>query len=201
VNTVAIGPVLGGLDSALAIVRLALFAAAAVLAIFCLLDWAVRTRRVNLFGGIARFSRTRIDPFLQPIELRVVRAGGNPASAPLWALAAVVIGGIFLVSALDFLRAEVLNAVFAVQSGTRGIIRWIVAWVFTVFQIAILVRVVTSWLPVSPYSRWIRWSYTLSEPLLKPLRQVIPSLGPIDITPIIAYFLLRFLQGAVVRML
>jgi YggT family protein len=201
VNTVPVGPVLDGLDSALAIIRLALLAAALVIALFCLLDWAVRTRRVNLFGGIARFSRTRIDPLLEPIEMRVVRAGGNPASAPLWALAAVVIGGIFLVSALDFLRTEVLKAVFAVQAGPREIFRWIVAWVFNVFQIAILVRVVTSWLPVSPYSRWIRWSYRLSEPLLKPLRQVIPSLGPIDITPIIAYFLLRFLQGAVVRML
>lgn len=200
-NAVPLGPVIGGLDSALGIVRLALFAAAVVLAIFCLVDWAVRTRRVNLFGGVARFSRTKIDPFLEPIERRVIRAGGNPASAPLWALAAVVIGGIFLVSVLDFFRVEVLKAVFAVQGGTREIIRWIVSWVFNVFQIAILVRVISSWLPVSPYSRWVRWSYTLSEPILKPLRQVIPSLGPFDITPIVAYFLLRFLQSAVVRML
>jgi YggT family protein len=54
---------------------------------------------------------------------------------------------------------------------------------------------------VSPYSRWVRWSYVISEPILKPLRQVIPSIGPIDITPIIAYFLLGFLQDAVLRLL
>ncbi len=200
-NQVPVSSALYGLDSALAIVKLALLAMALILAIFCLLDWAVRTRRVNLFGGIGRFSRTKIDPFIEPIERRVVRAGGNPASAPLWALAAVVIGGILLVSVLDFIRAEVFAAGFAIQSGPSGIFRLIVSWLFDVLRIALLVRVVSSWLPISPYSPWIRWSYALSEPILKPLRQVIPSLGPIDITPIIAYFLLGFLQGAVLRLL
>jgi len=201
VNQVPVSSALYGLDSALAIVKLALLAMALILAIFCLLDWAVRMRRVNLFGGIGRFSRTKIDPFIEPIERRVVRAGGNPASAPLWALAAVVIGGILLVSVLDFIRAEVFAAGFAIQSGPSGIFRLIVSWLFDVLRIALLVRVVSSWLPISPYSPWIRWSYALSEPILKPLRQVIPSLGPIDITPIIAYFLLGFLQGAVLRLL
>lgn len=200
-NEVPVSSALYGFDTALGIVRLVLLATALVFAIFCLLDWAVRTRRVNLFGGIARFSRAKIDPFIEPIERRVVRAGGNPASAPLWALAAVVVGGILLVSVLDFIRAEALAAGFAAQTGTRGIFRLIVSWMFDLLRIAILVRVVSSWLPVSPYSRWIRWSYTLSEPILKPMRQVIPSLGPIDITPIIAYFLLGFLQGGVLRLI
>ncbi|HEY8166371.1 MAG TPA: YggT family protein [Gemmatimonadaceae bacterium] len=200
-NEIPVGSGLYTFDWALGIVRLVIFGTALIFAVFCLLDWAVRTRRVNLFGGIARFSRARIDPLIEPIERRVVGAGGNPVNAPLWALAAVVIGGILLVSVLDFIRAEILAAGFAVQSGPRGIFRLIVAWAFELVQIAILVRVVSSWLPVSPYSKWIRWSYTITEPILKPLRQFIPSLGPLDITPIIAYFLIRFLQGAVLRMI
>ncbi|HXV15459.1 MAG TPA: YggT family protein, partial [Gemmatimonadaceae bacterium] len=77
----------------------------------------------------------------------------------------------------------------------------LVAWTFDFIRIAILVRVVSSWLPISPYSGWIRWSYVVSEPILKPLRQVIPAMGPIDITPIIAYFLIGFLQTAVLRLM
>jgi YggT family protein len=80
-------------------------------------------------------------------------------------------------------------------------LKLIVSWAFDFFRIALLVRVVSSWLPVSPYSPWIRWSYIVTEPILRPLRQVIPSIGPIDITPIIAYFLIGFLQGAVLRLL
>jgi YggT family protein len=188
-------------DQLLRAVRFVLVISAGVFAVFCILDWLVRTRKVNLFGSIARFSRSRIDPILEPVERRILRAGGDPASAPLWALAAVVVGGILLLSVLDFLRTEILGLTLAVQTGPAGLVRLIVAWTFDFLRIAILVRVVSSWLPVSPYSPWIRWSYTVSEPLLKPLRQIIPSMGPIDITPIIAYFLIVFIQGAVLRMM
>lgn len=194
-------PIVTALDAVLGIVRIALLVLAAVLAVFCLLDWLVRTRRVNAFGSAARFARAKIDPMISPIERRVVNAGGNPASAPLWALAAVVIGGILVISLLDFLRAEIFGLMFAVQSGPGGIFRLIVSWLFDFLRIALLVRVVSSWLPISPYSKWIRWSYTVSEPILKPLRQIIPSLGMIDITPIIAYFLIGLIQGAVLRLL
>lgn len=188
-------------DQMLAAVKFVLVAMAAIFAVFCVIDWMVRTRRVNLFGPVARFTRSKIDPILEPIERKVVSAGGNPATAPLWALAAVVIGGILLVSVLDFIRAEIMAIGLATQTGAGGIFRLLVAWAFDFLRIAILVRVVSSWLPVSPYSPWIRWSYAVSEPILRPLRQVIPSLGPIDITPIIAYFLIGFLQGAVLRLL
>jgi YggT family protein len=188
-------------DQVLGAIRFALAVIAGIFAVFCLIDWLVRTRRVNLFGSLARFSRSKIDPVLEPIERKVVRAGGNPASAPLWALAAVVIGGILLISVLDFLRAEIMGLAFAVRSGPGGIFKLLVAWTFDFLRIAILVRVVSSWLPISPYSPWIRWSYAVSEPLLKPLRQVIPAMGPIDITPIIAYFLIGFIQTGVLRLL
>ncbi len=188
-------------DQVIQAVRFVVVVMAAIFAVFCLIDWLVRTRRVNLFGALARFCRSRIDPVLEPIERKVVRAGGNPASAPLWALAAVVIGGILLISVLDFIRAEVVGLAFAVRSGPGGMFKLLVSWIFDFLRIAILVRVVSSWLPISPYSPWLRWAHVVSEPILKPLRQVIPSLGPIDITPIIAYFLIGFLQSAVLRLL
>jgi len=188
-------------DQLIGAIRFVLLVTAGIFAVFCIVDWMVRTRRINLFGSLARFSRSKIDPVLEPIERKVVRAGGNPASAPLWALAAVVIGGILIISVLDFIRAEILGLSFAVRSGPGGIFKLLVAWTFDFVRIAILVRVVSSWLPVSPYSPWIRWSYAVSEPILRPLRQVIPTLGPIDITPIIAYFLIGFIQGAVLRLL
>ncbi len=189
-------------DQLLLAVRFILLVTAGVFAAFCILDWLVRARRVNLFGPLARFSRSKIDPILEPIERRVIRAGGNPVSAPLWALAAVVVGGILLLSVLDFLRSEILGLAFALQSGPGGMVKLLVSWTFDFIRIAILVRVVTSWLPVSPYSPWIRWAYAVSEPILKPLRQIIPSIGgAIDITPIIAYFIIGFLQGAVLRMM
>ena len=163
-------------------------------------SWAVRTRKISPFNAIARFCRSTVDPFISPIERKVVRAGGTPASAPLWALAIVVIGGILLLTLLDVVRLEVIRSIIASQEGTAGIFQLLVRWTFDILKVALIVRVISSWLPISPYSSWIRWSYALSEPFLAPLRRVIPAFGGFDFTPILAYFILGFLESLLLRL-
>src|SRR3954470_11109746 len=149
---------LASADAVLAVLRTVLLSIAVVFAAICVLDWAVRTRKISPFNAIARFCRSTVDPFIAPIERRVVRAGGTPASAPLWALAAVVIGGILLLTLLDVIRLEIGQSIIASQGGSAGIYRLLVSWTFTILKLALVVRVISSWLPVSPYSAWIRWS-------------------------------------------
>lgn len=184
--------------SILPIIRTAFFWMAVVAAVICAVDWLVRTRRISPFGPIARFFKQTIDPLMVPVERSVVRAGGMPSSAPWWTLVAIVVGGIILINLIDFLFRQVATVAYATQSGPGGIAKLLIAWTIELLQLALLVRVVSSWLRVSPYSRWISWSYRLTEPFLRPLRQVIPLVGPgIDITPIVAYFLLRLLGGLI----
>ena len=90
------------MDAAIQVLRTVLLSIAVVFGAICVLDWAVRTRKISPFNAIARFCRSTVDPFIAPIERRVVRAGGTPAAAPLWALAVVVVGGILLLTFLDF---------------------------------------------------------------------------------------------------
>ncbi|HEX3532891.1 MAG TPA: YggT family protein [Gemmatimonadaceae bacterium] len=190
-----------GADAVIQILRTALLSIAIVFGAICVLDWAVRTRKISPFNSVARFCRTTIDPFIAPIEKRVIRAGGTPASAPLWALAAVVIGGILLLTLLDVVRIEVIRTIVASQEGSAGIFHLLVSWTFTILRFALIVRVISSWLPISPYSPWIRWSYALSEPILAPLRRVVPNLGGLDITPILAYFLLSIVESVLFRLM
>src|SRR3954466_7251871 len=191
---------LSGADTVIAILRTALLSIAVVFAAICVIDWAVRTRRISPFNAIARFCRSTIDPFISPIERKVVRAGGSPAAAPLWALAAVVVGGILLLTFLDLVRIEVVKSIMASQEGAAGIFHLLVSWTFTILRLAIVIRVISSWLPISPYSAWIRWSYALSEPILQPLRRIVPVLGGLDITPIVAYFLLGIVESVLFRL-
>jgi YggT family protein len=181
----------------LGIVKIAVFALALVLAVVFAVDWAVRARHLSPFGRIARFFRATVDPLIAPIERRVVRAGGLPTSAPWWALVAVVVGGILLISALTFLGGYLVRAQYAFLRGPSGVIAFLVGIAFGVLQLALLVRVLSSWVNVSPYSGWVRWSYVLTEPILRPLRRLIPTIGMIDVTPIVAYFLLQLAAGVV----
>src|SRR5690606_34242486 len=136
---------------------------ALVLGVACLLDWAVRTRRVSPFSGLARFARSTIDPFIRPVESRVVRAGGSPQSAPLWALGGVVVGGLILIYLLEVVGAQVGQVYLARSLGARGLLRLVVGWAISRLQIAILVRVIGSWVGQNRYSTWVGWSYKLTD--------------------------------------
>jgi len=187
--------VLGAVSQGL---RYALFVAAVVVGIVAAIDWAVRTRRLNPFGPTARFFRRAVDPLLAPVERRVVRGGGRPSSAPLWALGTVVVGGLLLIALLDFATRQVVVAGAALSGGAVAVLALLVGWTFALLRIALLVRVISSWVRVSPYSPWVRWSYGLTEWMLAPLRRVVPLLGNVDVTPIVAYFALALLEGIVV---
>lgn len=186
----------GGYALFLTVVRQALFWLALAIALIALMDWLVRTRRISPFSAVARFFRRFVDPLMAPIERRVVRAGSMPTSAPLWTLVVVVVGGLLLLAVLDFVARFVAELFFGLSSpGRFGVL--LISWVFSLLKIALIVRVVSSWFRISPYSRWIRWSFTLTEWMLAPLRRVIPAFGPIDVTPLVAFILLAILESLI----
>ena len=55
-------------DNVMYILRITLFTIVMVIAVVCVLDWFVRTRRINPFNPIARFMRSTVDPLMMPIE-------------------------------------------------------------------------------------------------------------------------------------
>ena len=179
-------------------VRKVLFGLAVIAAVIALLDWLVRTRRVNAFGRIARFCRRFVDPLMVPVERRVVRAGGQPSSAPWWTLVFVVVGGLLLIWVLEFLGSFLGSASSAVRT-PGGAVRFVIALAFSILRLALIVRVVSTWFQISPYSRWIHWSYRLTEWMLAPLRRILPPFGALDLSPLIAFLLLSVLQGAIGR--
>lgn len=192
--------VLYGLDYLIAALRGGFLAFALVVAIFCVLDWMVRTRRLNPFGAFARFLQHTIRPFILPVERRILRAGGNPTAAPWWTLVVVILAGIILLTLLDFVREQVAMAATLTARGASGLVTLAIAWTFGLLQVALIVRVLLSWVRPSPFAWYVRWSYALTEWFLHPLRGVIPLVGMMDITPIIAYFLLGLVQSFLMRL-
>lgn len=185
---------IGAVATLSAFLRTAFLIGGVVLGAVAAADWAVRTRRLNPFGSVARFLRARVDPQLVGIERRVLRAGGRPTATPLWALMVYVIAAMLVLAGLQLLSALMLEAVRATTMGGGELLLLVVRWTFGFLTFALLVRVVASWIPSLGASRWVRWSYGATEWMLRPLRGLIPSLGVIDITPIVAYFALQLLQ-------
>ncbi|MBI4302357.1 MAG: YggT family protein [Chloroflexi bacterium] len=63
--------------------------------------------------------------------------------------------------------------------------------------IAIVARALLSWFPGAPRPIMV-FLYQITEPILAPLRRVVPRIGLIDITPIIAIFLLQLIAQLLV---
>jgi YggT family protein len=186
-------------DAVIRALRPALFGIAVALALVAAVDWMVRTRRVNPFGPVARLFRRAVDPLLVPIERIVVRAGGLPANAPWWALFALVIAGVLLLGMLGFVRDQVAVAIASVGMGPRGVYRLVVTWVVSILQMAIIARVVMSWIHFRPGAWYVRWAYRLSEPILRPIRNMVPLVGTIDISPILGWLALGIAQALLLR--
>jgi len=72
---------------------------------------------------------------------------------------------------------------------------------FYALNLAILIRVIVSWLNVNPYNPFVSLIYQITDPILEPLRRIIPPLGMIDITPVIAMLLLSMVQQALLTIL
>ena len=75
-----------------------------------------------------------------------------------------------------------------------SIVHNFVSILFNILSVAILARVVLSWFNVNPFHPVISVLDQITEPILSPLRRVIPPMGMIDITPIVALLLLQFLE-------
>ncbi|MBC8263993.1 MAG: YggT family protein [Anaerolineales bacterium] len=72
---------------------------------------------------------------------------------------------------------------------------------FYLLSLAILARVLLSWVRVSPYHPAVDFLYRITEPILAPLRRVIPPVGMVDISPVIAMFLLRIIGQVLVAVI
>jgi YggT family protein len=91
-----------------------------------------------------------------------------------------------------------------------AILAQVVSWVFFIYQFLIFVRVLLSWVNTDPYRPTIdhpliRVLYQTTEPVLAPLRRVIPPVGgAVDISPVVVLIVLeilrRFLVGILLRL-
>jgi YggT family protein len=186
---------LAGYAAFVAVVRYVVFGLAVVAAIVATLDWLVRTRRLPPFGAIARFCRRVIDPLMLPIEQRIVRKGGQPQNAPWYTLVFIIVGGLILFALLDFVGTVIAQVGWGMSSpGRFGVL--LLSWAFMLLKVALIIRVVSTWIQISPYSPWIRWTYVLTDWFLEPLRRLLPRFGPIDISPLLAFLLITLIQSA-----
>ena len=69
-----------------------------------------------------------------------------------------------------------------------------------ILEVAIFLRAMLSWFPMDQGNFLVRVLNDITEPLLAPLRQVVPKFGMIDITPMVAFLVLFVIQQAIAQL-
>lgn len=193
-------PVIDLLDLIVPWLRSAAVVVLVVALVLATLAWAVRSRRIEPFGSVARFVRKVVDPLLAPVERKLGRTGVAAANMPwmgVLVLLMLLAGAVFVVAGL---RDALVGAYLASARGPSGLLVLAVNWTFGVLRLALLVRVITSWVGGS-YSAIGRLASRLTEWFVAPLRRLLPAMGGIDISPILAWFLLGLVQSAFLTIL
>jgi YggT family protein len=183
------------------VIRVAVFVVFVLAAVVAATHWAVRHKHLQPFGPLPRGVRRLGDPLIKPFERRLYRSGGNPVNAPYLFFWAALLGGLAVIALTDWLISIVVSLGSSATAGPRGLLIFAINGTFSILMLALFVRVIASWIGVSPYSRPMRVVHWLTDWLLDPLRRVIPPLGAFDLTPLVAYLMLALARWFVLGLL
>ena len=153
---------------------------------------------LNPFSRPVLFVRSLTDPFVNPVRRSLLGFGFSPNMAPLVTILIVILVGWLALSLSNdvietfygmFLRAREGRMVALVGTLLYGFL--------SVYSMLILIRIIFSWGMLGLGNPVMRFLVRATDPLLVPLRRIIPPLGFFDISPLVAFLLIWLFQTAI----
>jgi len=165
----------------LPILQLIVDTVAGVLGGVLLLRFWMQVIRVRPPASIGQFIFTLSDWLVRPLRRVVPGMGGYDWASLIGAFLVVLVA-----SAVMLLAGWTGQQVFVYA------LYRILNWIIYGFMGLLIIEVIFSWInPHAPLAPFVR---ALTDPLLRPLRRVIPPLGGLDITVLVAVILLQIIQ-------
>jgi YggT family protein len=153
-----------------------------------LLRFLFQLVRADFYNPISQFLVTVTNPPLRPLRRLVPGLWGVDLAAVVLLVALSVLK-IYL---LLFLSGQAAHPAGVVVLAVADLISTVV-WIFI---IAVFIRVILSWVNPGGYNPALGLLYSLTEPLMRPARRLLPPVGGLDLSPIVVFVLLylsRFL--------
>ncbi|HKP47983.1 MAG TPA: YggT family protein [Pyrinomonadaceae bacterium] len=172
--------------------------AVAVVIVFLILRLVANQIDLNPFGSSSITIRRLTDPLIMPVRRALLRVGVDPKYAPLITILAVILLGWFALQLLSAIANTFAGLFVSVrEKAPIATLGYVLYGLLGLYSLLIFVRIIFSWGLSSYRSRFSRFLTNSTEPLLGPLRRMIPTVGMFDISPIVAFVIIWVLQGAI----
>jgi len=156
-----------------------------------LLRFILQLVRANFYNPLCQFTVKATQPLLKPLRRVIPSLFGLDMSS---LVLAIVVQMVFfaVVLTLSYMSFNVL-----------GLLLWaiigVTALFLKVFFFALIINVILSWVAPGSTSPGAELDNQITEPALAPFRRLLPNLGGLDISPILAFMVLKLLDMLVIN--
>ena len=157
-------------------------------------QWAVRRKLLRPSQWWPSFVRRLSAPLIRPLERRLAQGGQNPQDAGLWSVGIVAVGALLTIAVFHWVLGAVQRLVAMREAGPVEWLKLLLGGSTTLIMAAIVARVVGLWMGAGRYHRWMRIAYRLTDWIIEPIRRRLPPTGMMDLSPLVAYFLLLLIR-------
>jgi YggT family protein len=178
--------------------------AGAVLAVIVLMlvRLIINYADVNPFGRMVIQVRRLSDPLVNPVRRGLLQLGFGPNITPLVVILISIVLGWFTLQLAESILNMVLGIHKAVlEAKVIAVVGYLLYGFLDIYALLIVIRIVFSWGNVSYANRLMRFLVNTTDPLLVPLRRIVPPLGIFDLSALVALLLLWMLKTAVAAVL
>ena len=153
---------------------------------------------LNPFSRLSLTVRRLSDPFVAPMRGGLRGFGVDPKYAPIVVVLITILLGFFVLQLGETLAFTTAGLLMSVRRGAMvSALGFILSGAISIYILLIFMRIIFSWGRVSYSNRLMRFLVNTTEPFLGPLRRIIPPLGMMDISPIVAFLILWLFQQAI----
>jgi YggT family protein len=153
---------------------------------------------VNPFTWHAMTVRRLSDPFLNPVKRSLVNTSVPLKYSPIIAILLVLLVGWFSLELIEGLLNTIGGVLLAAKAGALvAVLGYVLYGLLALYGLMIFLRIIFSWGMVGYRNRMMRFLINTTDPLLLPLRKMVPRVGMFDISPIVAFIIVWILQAAV----
>jgi YggT family protein len=142
--------------------------------------------RADFYNPISQFLVRITNPLLIPLR-KIIPVIGKFDSAAMLLMFVLQLAAVTLILLLR--GEEISTAVLLVITLVT-----LFSLLLDVYMFSIIVEVIISWMNPGSYNPVSSLLHSLTSPLLRPIRQVIPPIGGIDLSPLFAIIALQVLR-------